>query len=244
MASTILITGAAGEVGTAITPGLSRRHNLILSDMRRPADCYGLPFVEGDITNLDKMRALVHGVDTVIHLAANREMTAPWVSLLPNNLIGAYNLFQAAYEAGCRRVIFASTINTVTGYPMDVQVHPDMPVRPPNIYGASKAWGEALARYYADQCGMSMICLRLGWVIERSNPAINLDNEHLNMMLTYEDLTRLMIASVEAPASLRFGIFHGISNNRWKRLDISETREKLGYHPEDDAFALAEHRAA
>ena len=59
-------------------------------------------------------------------------------------------------------------------------------------------------------------------------------------MLTYEDLVRLVVASIEAPNDLRFGVFHGVSNNRWKRLDISEARALLGYEPQDDAFALAE----
>jgi hypothetical protein len=166
-------------------------------------------------------------------------MEATWDSVLPRNLVGLYNVFQAAHEASCRRVIFASSVNAVFGYPKDVQVRTDMPVRPLNLYGASKAWGEAVACFYADQRGLSAICLRFGWVIDRDSDLIRADHPYLDIALTYNDLTRLMVASIDAPDTLRFGVFHGVSNNRWKRLDISDARALLGYMPEDDAFELA-----
>jgi hypothetical protein len=166
-------------------------------------------------------------------------MEATWESLLPRNLVGLYNIFQAAHEAGCRRVIFASSVNAVFGYPKDVQVHTNMPVRPLNLYGASKAWGEAVACFYADQRGISAICLRFGWVIERDSPLLRPDHPYLDIALTYDDLTQLVVASIDAPDDLRFGVFHGVSDNRWKRLDIGDARRVLGYAPEDDAFALA-----
>jgi nucleoside-diphosphate-sugar epimerase len=235
----ILITGAAGRIGSFLTGYMAGRYDLVLTDIRSPADTHGYPFTEADITDLDAMRALCRGTDVVIHLAADPSMQAPWESLLPRNIIGVYNVFQAAHEAGCRRVIFASSVNAVFGYPPDVQVHTNMPVRPLNLYGASKAWGEAVACFYADQRGLSAICLRFGWVISRDSPALRPNHPYLDIALTYEDLGKLVVASVEAPADLRFAIFHGVSNNRWKRLDISDARRVLGYTPEDDAFVLA-----
>ena len=196
MSRIVLITGAAGRIGSSLTRDLAGRYELSLTDVRSPTDTHGLPFAEADIADLEAMRRLCQGVDTVVHLAADPSMEATWESLLPRNLVGLYNIFQAAHEARCRRVIFASSVNAVFGYPKDVQVRTDMPVRPLNLYGASKAWGEAVACFYADQRGLSGICLR-------------------------------------------FGVFHGVSNNRWKRLDISDARAILGYAPEDDAFALA-----
>lgn len=136
-------------------------------------------------------------------------------------------------------MIFASSVHVVAGYEVDVQVHTNMPVRPPNLYGASKAWGEAVARFYAEQKDLSVICLQFGWVIDRNSKHIRSENPNLNVMLTFEDLTRLVKASIEAPPDLRFGIFHGVSNNRWKRQDISDARNLLGYKPKDDAFDLA-----
>ena len=119
-----------------------------------------------------------------------------------------------------------------------------MPVRPPNLYGATKAWGEALARFYADQRGLSIICLRFGAVavsqgkVESLPSGLPKNEAFFSIVLTYEDMVRLVVASLEAPDDLRFGIFHGVSDNRFKRLDISAAREVLGYKPEDDAFVI------
>jgi len=233
------LTGAAGRIGSFLTQHLAEHYDVVLTDVRAPAETYGLAFLEADIANLEAMRALCRGVDTVVHLAADPSIHASWDSLLPRNIIGVQNVFQAAHEAGCRRVVFASSINAVSGYPDDVQVHTSMPVRPPNLYGATKVWGEALACYYADQRGISAICLRFGWVVSRDSEQLKQRTNLLDRVLTYEDLARLVRASIDAPNDLRFGIFHGVSNNRWKRLDISDAREQLGYAPQDDAFVLA-----
>ena len=235
----VLITGAAGRIGSFFARHEAERYDFVLSDVRQPADTYGFPFVEADIADMDAMRSLCHGIDTVVHLAADPSTEATWESLLPRNIIGLYNVFQAAHEAKCRRVIFASSVNAVSGYPPDMQVHTSMPVRPPNLYGATKAWGEAVACFYADRRGLSSICLRFGWVISRDSEHLRPDHYLLDMALTYEDLAKLVVASIEAPDDLRFGIFHGVSNNRWKRLDISDARAILGYAPEDDSFVLA-----
>ena len=234
----VLITGAAGEIGSVLTPELTKRYHVVLTDISEPA-VQPHTFIEADITDLRAMQAICKGVDTVIHLAADSRDNAPWESLLPNNIVGTYNVFQAANEARCRRVIFASSGHTVSGYPKETQIHSNMPVKPANLYGVTKVWGEALARFYADQKGLSCICLRLGWVQDRESQVIQPNQSALDQILTYEDLTKLIVSSIEAPADLRFGIFHGLSNNRWKRFDISNARTTLGYRPEDDAFALA-----
>ncbi len=240
----LLITGAAGRIGQFLTHNLGDRYTLVLSDTHPPDESFHHRFVAANIDDFDALRSLCAGVDTVVHLAADPSPEAAWESVLPNNVVGTYNVFEAARQSGCRRVIYASSVNAVSGYPSDVQVHTDMLVRPPNLYGASKAWGEALARYYADQHNLSAICLRFGWVINRDDERLQSDHDNLSIALTYNDLAKLVVASIEAPADLRFGIFHGVSNNRWKRLDISDAREILGYAPEDDAFALAEQQGS
>jgi nucleoside-diphosphate-sugar epimerase len=237
--SKVLLTGAAGRIGSFLTRHLANQYDFVLTDVRPPADVCGFPFVAADISDLAAMQALCRNIDTVVHLAADPSTAAAWESLLPRNVVGVQNIFQAAHEANCRRVIFASSVNAVAGYPREVQVHTSMPVRPLNLYGASKAWGEAVACFYADQRGLSSICLRFGWVIARDSQHLRPDHPMLDIALTYEDLSQLVVASIEAPNDLRFGVFHGISNNRWKRLDISDARAILGYAPEDDAFALA-----
>jgi nucleoside-diphosphate-sugar epimerase len=235
----VLLTGAAGRIGSFLTEHLAGRYDFVLADLRAPTETHGFPFVQADIADLEAMRALSQGIDTVVHLAADPSTRATWESLLPRNIIGVQHVFQAAQEAGCRRVVFASSVNAVSGYSREIQVRTSMPVRPPNLYGATKAWGEALACYYADQLGLSAICLRFGWVVSRDSEQLKLHQRMLDIALTYEDLTRLVRASIDASNDVRFGIFHGVSNNRWKRLDISDARAVLGYAPEDDAFTLA-----
>ncbi len=158
----ILLTGAAGRIGSFLTRHLATRYDFVLTDVQPPADTNGFPFTAADISDLEAMRALCRDIDTVVHMAADPRTTASWDDLLAPNMIGVQNIFQAAHEAGCRRVIYASSVNAVAGYPRDVQVHTSMPVRPLNLYGASKAWGEAVACFYADQRGLSSICLRFG----------------------------------------------------------------------------------
>lgn len=239
----VLITGAAGRIGQVLTHHLTEHYDLVLTDIRQPRQLYGHPFIQGDVTDLDGMRSICQSIDIVLHLAGDPNPAAAWESLLPGNIIGVYNLFQAAYEAGCQRVIYASSVNAVLGYPQEVQVHTHTPIRPPNLYGATKVWGEAVAYFYADQKDLSCICLRLGGARHHEDGAFYPGNPMLDRMITHRDLVKLFIASIEAPSELRFGIFHGTSNNRWKRFDISDARRVLGYEPEDDTFGLANNNA-
>jgi nucleoside-diphosphate-sugar epimerase len=244
MQRNVLITGAAGRIGSFITAQWVGRYNLMLSDIRAPGETHGYPFQQANLSDFAAVHALCAGIDTVVHLGADPSMQAPWESLLPNNVIATYNVFEAAHQAGCRRVIFASSVNAVFGYPHDVQVNINMPIRPINLYGATKVWGEAVASSYAAQTDLSCICLRFGWVVDRNSPDIKIDHPYLDIALTYHDLARLVAAAIDAPDDIDYRIFHGVSNNRWKRLDISDARTLLSYDPQDDAFELAKRHAA
>lgn len=234
----ILITGAAGRIGQLFVHHLKDRYDLLLTDIVDAPETYGFPFTKADISSLESIRPLFDGVHTVIHLAADYRREAPWGSLLPNNVIGVYNVFEAAYQAKCKRVIFASSINSVDGYDDGIQIKTDMPVAPLNLYGASKAWGEAVGRFYADFKGMSVHCLRLGWVTSHDNEAIKRAGvKGLRMVLTHRDLLNLIDCCLNS--SQHFAMVHGISDNMVKRLDLSDTKTNLGYAPVDDAFVLA-----
>lgn len=235
----ILITGAAGKVGTLITPHLRGQYDLCLTDIKKPVQLSGCDFHQVDITDYKAFRPLCEGVHTILHLAAIADENSPWEPLLQNNIIGLYNVFEAAADAGCKRMIFASSIYAVDGYPENIVVHTGMPVRPLTLYGASKAFGEALGSFFAYQRNLPTICLRLGWVLESKDRHMTKNNLSLNTIITYDDLVRLFIAAINAPEKIRFGIFHGLSNNRRKRLDIQDTIEIIDYHPQDDSYRLA-----
>lgn len=239
----LLLTGASGRIGSFFLKTYKNDYDFVLADIRPPQGTHGYAFHQVDLSDFAAAQALCDGVDTVVHLGADPRMEATWESLLPNNVIATYNVFEAARLAGCRRVIFASSINAVWGYPADVQVHTGMPIFPLNLYGATKCWGEALGRYYSATHGLSAICLRFGAVQPRDSEVISEEHQWLDIVLTWDDCARLINSAVNAPDSLNFGIYHGVSENRYKRLDISDARRDLGYAPQDDAFALAKERA-
>lgn len=237
----VLITGAAGRIGQILVNGLGDRYDLVLTDrypLPRPAR---FPFFQADLTQPDSARALCQGVDTVVHLAGDPRPNAPEESLRLSNIIVTENVFQAAAEAGCRRLIFAGSAMAVDGYPPEFAPLPaDLPPRPATFYGATKAVGEELGRTLALKSGTSVLCLRLGWVCRSNEYFLHPRSSALPVMLLTEDWLRLATAAIEAPADLRFGVFNGISDNRVKRLDITETKRVLGYTPRFDSFAVAE----
>ena len=143
----VLITGAAGRIGQHLVAHWRERYDLVLTDQRTPDATHGFPFARADLARMDELEPLFTGVHTVIHLGADPSVRAEWESLLHSNIIGVYNVLECARQASCRRVVFTSSVNAVNGYPADVQVTTTMPVAPPNLYGASKAWGEAVGRF-------------------------------------------------------------------------------------------------
>ncbi|MBN9391002.1 MAG: NAD(P)-dependent oxidoreductase [Chloroflexi bacterium] len=238
---TVLVTGAAGRIGSYFAQHSHEKYKLRL--MVQPGEekagdiaAFG-EVVSADLSDLDRLKELCRGIDTVLHLAGDPDPSATWESLLPNNIIGTYNILVAARSAGCRRVIYASSIHAVSGYPADVQVKTDEPVNPGDLYGVSKCFGEALGRYMAEQEGLTVIALRIGSFqpleAGREENAIRM----LDSFVSQRDLNQLIEKSID-DERLRFAIFQGVSDNRFKRLDISDARELVGYQPQDDLTEL------
>jgi uronate dehydrogenase len=239
---TILMTGAAGRIGRVLTTALADRYALLLTDAQ-PLEAPGTAFVQADLAEAERLAALCRGVDTVLHLAASSDLTTSWEPILRNNIIGCHHLFRAAAEGRCRRVVLASSIHAVDAYPKGASpIDGRVRALPRTLYGASKAWAEALASVHAHGGSLSAICLRLGWVMPGDDALIHLDNDRLDVVLTHADLVRLFVAAIEAPDDLRYGVFYGLSNNRRNRYDLEETRRHLRYEPRDDAFAIADGR--
>jgi hypothetical protein len=234
---TVLVTGAAGHIGSYFAENSHAKYTLRL--MVREGDDAGAVRTFGEIvvcelSDREGLTKACGGIDTVVHMAADPSPEAGWESLLKNNIEGTYNLFMAAKAAGCRRVIYASSIHAVSGYPADYQVHTNDPVNPGDLYGVSKCFGEALARYFAEQEGLSAICLRIGGF--QPHEAIRSEKgiEMLDAWVSRRDLNQLIHRCIDTD-ELRFAILHGLSDNRFKRLDISDARELVGYQPVDDA---------
>lgn len=233
----VLVTGAAGNIGAYYAEHAPAHHQRTL--MVRPGDSDAKKLaqwgtvVEANLGDRARLIELCQGIDTVVHLAADPSPNADWDSLLETNIVGTYNLFAAARVAGVKRVVYASSIHAVSGYPPDVQVKTTEPVNPGDLYGVSKCFGEALGRYFAEQEGMSVIALRIGAFQSLKKAAEPSNANLLDAFVSRRDLNQLIVRSIDN-TTLRFAIFHGLSNNRYKRLDLSDARELLGYEPLDD----------
>ncbi|MEE3257665.1 MAG: NAD(P)-dependent oxidoreductase [Candidatus Latescibacterota bacterium] len=229
----VLVTGAAGLVGGHLRTHWGDRYMLRLADIAPVEDLAAHEeFVEMDITDYDAFLAVCQGVDAVVHLAADPSMEAEFYqTLLPLNIIGCYNGFEAAREAGCQRIVFASSINAILGYGREGEPVPwDAPVYPINVYGATKCVGEALGRSYAHQHGLSCIMVRIGGAAWRQGPDQNPVRSEAG--ITARDQAQLFARCLEAPAEVDFKIVHGTSNHTRQWMDLEVSRE-LGYEPED-----------
>lgn len=239
MRRVVLVTGAGGNIGSFFAERVHERFDLRLTDRDEEA----LEAVAGlgetrvaDVGDLEAMKALCEGVDTVVHLAATPDPGATWSEVLDLNIVGTYHTMVAARAAGCRRVVYASSIHAVSGYEPARQVRVDDPVRPGDLYGVSKSFGEALGCYLADQEGLSVIAVRIG-AFQPVDVAHDADNAPmLDLFVSRRDLAQLLERCVEVD-DVGFAIVHGLSGNRFNRLDLSDTIALTGYRPRDDFAA-------
>lgn len=227
----LVITGAAGHIGSRFVELYGQNYDLLLTDL-------GPPYVVGvdrrwrfgDICDAQFLESVFGDAEAVLHLAANPAYPAPLERLYRPNILGAAQVFQSAYRAGVRRLVFASSVHAVLGYGPERPVRPEWPARPVSLYGATKVFGEALCRAYA-KAGMSCLAIRIGAFSPVPVDPARCQGEGARQFVSHEDLCQLLDLALRAPDSLRFGIFHGLSDNAEKRLDITSTIETLGYAP-------------
>ena len=229
---TLLITGAAGDVGTHLRRELKGRYKLRLSDLK-PIDSLsdGEEFMRADIASMDEVLPLMKGVDAIVHLGGF-SVEGPWEAIRSANIDGAYNVFEAARLGRVERLLFATSNHAVGFYRRDETIDHHSAPRPDSRYGVSKAFGEALGSLYADKYGLRVLCLRIGNV----NPK-PVDKRRLAIWLSPRDLAQLVAIGVEHP-DIRFEIVYGISGNTRAWFDNSNAR-RLGYRPHDDSEAWA-----
>lgn len=225
----ILVTGAAGGVGTRLRKLLKGVYPSIRwSDLRQPGDlATDENFVAADLADLAAVEKIVAGVDGIVHLGGY-SIEGPWDTILQSNIIGTYNLFEAAHRAGVKRVVFASSNHALGFYPRAQRVGVNVTVRPDSRYGVSKAFGEAIGALYADKHGLRVTCLRIGNVGDAP-----VDQRRLAIWLKPEDLVQLIRIGLEHP-DIRFEIFYGVSDNSASWWDNSNAR-RYGYHPQGKA---------
>lgn len=228
----VLVTGAAGIIGSAFWRAEEDNYALLLADLHPQEGMLAL-----DVTDHAACLAACRDIDVVVHLAGIARADADFhADLLQANIVGTYNIFEAAAAQGCRRVVYASSAQAVEGYPLDMQVHESMAARPANMYGASKAFGEAVAATYAVQRGLATVAVRIANVAE-FQPGQQHSARDIAAFISVRDVVHLLACCIDAPL-VGYHVVHGVSNNRYKRLAIDATRKLVAYRPQDDGFAL------
>ncbi len=243
MAKKILVTGMSGLIGGLAGRDLARDYTVSALN-RRPVK--GVPTTEGDINDFDTIRPAFDDIDMVVHMAAylgvdEREQ-------IRVNVGGTYNVFEAARDAGVSRIVFGSSgavqsalekyepIKAMVEVRLDdvpemrpIVTHKD-PVRPGEVYGVAKTFGEALGCALAERDGISVLCVRLGRVRPENRP---MSSREAAVYLSHRDAAQIVRRCVEAPPEVLFDIFYGVSDNFLRYRDLEHAREVIGYEPED-----------
>ena len=232
---TVLVTGAAGGIGTRLRQLFKGVYPKIrLTDLRRPADLEPEEtFVEADLASMAEVDRAVAGVEGIVHLGGF-SVEGSWETILHANIVGCYNLFEAARRHRVERVVFASSNHVVGFYPRRRRIDVDAAVRPDSRYGVSKAFGEALGALYAFKYGLRVTCIRIGNFADAP-----VDLRRLSIWVAPQDLLQLIRIGLEHP-DIRHEIFYGASDNARGWWDNSAAF-RLGYRPQARA---EEHSAA
>jgi uronate dehydrogenase len=225
----ILVTGAAGGIGTRLRKLMKGLYPSIRwSDIRTPDDLGpDEDFVAADLADPAAVEKIVAGVEGIVHLGGY-SIEGPWETILQSNIVGCYNLFEAAHRAGVKRVVFASSNHALGFYPRTQRIGVNVTLRPDSRYGVSKAFGEALGALYADKHGLRVTCLRIGNVGDAP-----IDQRRLAVWLKPEDLVQLIRIGLEH-RDIHFEIFYGASDNADAWWDNSTAR-RFGYKPQGRA---------
>jgi len=229
----IVLTGAAGRLGSYLREPLSKMaETLVSTDLHEDiGQLYaGESYQPADLTSLDQMVAVTKDADMVVHFGAIGD-EAPFETILGPNIIGAYNIWEAAYRNGVRRVVYASSVHAVGMHDRTAGIDLDAPHKPDTFYGLAKCFTEDLASMYWDKRGIESVCMRIFSCAQVNNARA------LGTWLSYDDLIHLVEQSINTPVT-GFTVIYGISNNDRCPVDNSKANF-LGYRPKDNAEQYA-----
>jgi uronate dehydrogenase len=228
---TVLITGAAGDIGTHLSRELAGKYKLRLSDKRPLKPPKGQTFVKADISKMAAALRITRGVDAIVHLGGY-SVEGPWPAILQANIIGCYNVFEAARRNGVKRILFPTSNHAVGFYRRDQTIDHRVYIKPDSRYGVSKVFGEALGSLYADKYSMEIFMIRVGNV----NPT-PIDKRRLSIWISPRDLAQLVSIGIDHP-DIKFEIVYGISRNK-RAWYANANAFRLGYQPQDDSEIYA-----
>lgn len=233
MLKKIVLTGAAGRIGTILRPALSQMCEvLVSSDIADSVE--GLAanetYVKADVADYAQVAALMDGVEMVLHFGAIVD-EGPFEELLGPNFIGSYNVWESAWKAGARRIVYASSIHAVGMYPRAEHIGLDVPHRPDSFYGLAKCFTEDLGRMYWEKRGLESVHLRILSCAPVKNARA------LGTWLSDGDMVRLAQRAIDTPTT-GFAVIYGVSANDRSPVDNTHAAF-LGYRPQDNAEQFA-----
>ena len=230
----LVLTGAAGRLGSYLREPLSKMADqLVSSDLVEDIGTLypGESYQRADLAVYDDIHKLLEGADMVVHFGAIGD-EAPFETLLGPNFVGAYNIWESAYQNGLKRVVYASSIHAVGMHPKNSFIGTDAPHRPDTFYGLAKCFSEDLASMYWDKRGVESVCMRILSCAQVTNARA------LGSWLSYDDLIHLVQTSIDTPVT-GFSVVYGVSNNDRAPVDNAKA-SFLGYRPKDNAEQFAE----
>lgn len=229
----VLITGAAGNIGRRLREDMRGLYPIVrLADRLPMAEARaGEELVQADLADLAACESMCEGVDGIVHLGG-QPVEAGWDAVLQANIVGCYNLFEAARRQGVQRVVFGTTNHVIGFYRRTQRIDHQVPPRPDSRYGVSKAFGEALSRLYADKHGLRVLCIRIGNYADRP-----LDRRRLSIWISPRDFLQLVRIGLEHP-DLHHEVVYGASENGRTWWDNANAYG-LGYRPQDDSEPFA-----
>jgi nucleoside-diphosphate-sugar epimerase len=230
----VVLTGAAGGIGRAVTPLLPGTWELVTTDRRADG---AITFL--DATDLDACALAFAGADAVVHLAGNPDPSASWSDLRAPNVEGVHAVAVAAGRSGVRRLVLASSVQAVSARPEAEQIRAGDPPRPANLYGATKAWAEAIGSWIAATTPMTVVALRIGYFSPEPPAGEDDTPPNRSAWLSRRDAAELIRAAVEGPVT-GFAVVCGLSANRHSKALYGDAERALGYRPVDDAWAAGE----
>ena len=234
----VLVTGAAGSIGTILLPGLTARgHEVIGLDRSTAPDGSDTAWYAVDCTDPDAVEAVFvdlarsGGIEAVVHLAGI-PTEASLTEELDSHVVSTAALLDAMVRHGVDRIVYASSNHAVGRTPRTDLLTTDVRPRPDTFYGVAKVAAEALLSLYVDRHGIDAVALRIGSFLPQPET-----RRGLSTWLSHDDAVRMVDAALTAPAP-GFAVVYGISANSRAWWDLEPGRA-LGYHPEDDAEAYA-----
>ena len=224
----ILLTGAAGGIGTRIRPQICALFpHVRSSDIVDMTEAHGNEDIHlCDLADADAVHHMVAGCDGIIHLGAiGREDT--FAKILNSNIIGLYNVYESARKHGVKRILFASSNHAIGFHSVDDTIDANAPYRPDSMYGVSKGYGELMGRYYYDKYGIETVAVRIGSCFDQA-----LDNRMLKTWLSHDDFVSLIDCVFKAP-KVGYCVVYGVSDNEGIWWD-NTMADFLGWQPKDN----------